>query len=181
MTKVYAQPFFSWPVTDWASDPPTRPTRIHERSPIAAQHRFASWVWNQFLANRAKCLDFPAWHFQPRHRGALRDFAPLGIAVRRAVAFVCWCGRQELNLHIFRYQLLRLARLPIPPRPQGMTATTLTAPNDCADAISLQTPIWHQQLCPKLRNYAFPGTYPDQYGFARHQRFNRHDSRRRRI
>ncbi len=28
------------------------------------------------------------------------------------------CGRQDLNLHIFRYQLLRLARLPISPRPR---------------------------------------------------------------
>ena len=83
---------------------------------------------------------------------------------------VGWCGRQELNLHIFRYQLLRLARLPIPPRPQGMTAATLIAESTYAVAISQETPM--------LRNYVARGTYPDPHGFARYHRFNRHDSRR---
>ena len=31
-----------------------------------------------------------------------------------------WCGRQDLNLHIGRYQILNLARLPIPPRPHSI-------------------------------------------------------------
>ena len=29
-----------------------------------------------------------------------------------------WCGRQDLNLHGGTHQILSLARLPIPPRPQ---------------------------------------------------------------
>lgn len=30
-----------------------------------------------------------------------------------------WCGEQDLNLHAFRQQLLRLPRLPIPPSPHA--------------------------------------------------------------
>src|SRR5687768_11006044 len=30
-----------------------------------------------------------------------------------------WCGRRDSNPHIFRYQDLNLARLPVPPRPPG--------------------------------------------------------------
>src|SRR6478609_6353017 len=29
-----------------------------------------------------------------------------------------WCARKDLNLHTLRYQILSLARLPIPPRAQ---------------------------------------------------------------
>src|SRR5688500_20141065 len=30
-----------------------------------------------------------------------------------------WCGRRDSNPHLFRYQDLNLARLPVPPRPPG--------------------------------------------------------------
>lgn len=72
------------------------------------------------------------------------------VNVRRLAGGSCWCGRQELNLHIFRYQLLRLARLPIPPRPQGMTTETLIARTTHVVAISQESPM--------LRNYEAQGT-----------------------
>src|SRR3954471_1582439 len=30
-----------------------------------------------------------------------------------------WCGRRDSNPHLFRYQDLNRARLPVPPRPPG--------------------------------------------------------------
>ena len=66
------------------------------------------------------------------------------------VLLLRWCGRQELNLHIFRYQLLRLARLPIPPRPQGMTRAMLIARTAYVVPISQESPM--------LRNYEPQGT-----------------------
>ncbi len=32
-----------------------------------------------------------------------------------------WCGREDLNLHTVRHQILSLACLPIPPRPRLLT------------------------------------------------------------
>src|SRR5580704_2853097 len=31
-----------------------------------------------------------------------------------------WCGRSESNRHTLRYQILSLARLPVPPRPHRL-------------------------------------------------------------
>ena len=39
-----------------------------------------------------------------------------GVGLRAARS---WCGRRDSNPHIFRYQDLNLARLPVPPRPPG--------------------------------------------------------------
>ena len=32
-----------------------------------------------------------------------------------------WCGREDLNLHELPHYHLKVARLPIPPRPRGIT------------------------------------------------------------
>jgi hypothetical protein len=48
-----------------------------------------------------------------------------------------WCGREDSNLHALRRQPLKLVRLPIPPRPHAMGASTsskLRRPEQAADA-----------------------------------------------
>ena len=37
---------------------------------------------------------------------------------------MCWCGRQDLNLHALRHSLLKAARIPIPPRPHVKISDT---------------------------------------------------------
>ena len=58
-----------------------------------------------------------------------------------------WCGRRDSNPHIFRYQDLNLARLPVPPRPPGRrqggvySSDAMRAsghwPDDCAHGSAL--------------------------------------------
>jgi hypothetical protein len=49
----------------------------------------------------------------PINRGDEAD-SELNKAIR-----LLWCGREDLNLHGLPHYHLKVARLPIPPRPQG--------------------------------------------------------------
>jgi hypothetical protein len=40
--------------------------------------------------------------------------------------FFLWYGREDLNLHTLRHQLLKLACLPIPPRPRDIELSYFT-------------------------------------------------------